>query len=145
MKVWRICRAPFADLSGEGARLYGGRWNAPGRRVVYTAESLALAALEVRVHLDLPPELAPLDYVSMKVAVPDSQIDRIPADPGDPASIGDEWLRSQRSLALRVPSFAIADSWNVLINPEHPAAASLGVDEIKPFTLDPRLWLPLRP
>jgi RES domain-containing protein len=49
----RICRRPFADLSGEGARLCGGRWNSPGHAVVYAAEAAALAVLEVRVHLDL--------------------------------------------------------------------------------------------
>ena len=44
MRIWRLCRRPFADLSGDGARLYGGRWNSPGRPMVYAAESAALAA-----------------------------------------------------------------------------------------------------
>jgi len=57
--AWRLCRAPFADLSGEGARLYGGRWNSSGRAMVYAAGDAALAVLEVRVHLDLPPDLVP--------------------------------------------------------------------------------------
>jgi RES domain-containing protein len=50
--VWRICRRPFADLSGEGARLYGGRWNAPGRPLIYAAESAALAVLEVSFFME---------------------------------------------------------------------------------------------
>lgn len=145
MKVWRICRAPFADLDGEGARLYGGRWNSVGRRAVYAAESLALAALEVRVHLDLPPELAPVDYVSMTIDIPDGAVDRIVERPPDPRSFGDVWLESRSSLGVLVPSFAVAESWNVLINPSHSDAAWLKVDDVKPFTLDPRLWLPLRP
>ena len=57
MIVWRLCRHPFADLKGDGARLYGVRWNSPGRPMVYLAEHPALAALEVRVHLDLPLDL----------------------------------------------------------------------------------------
>ena len=59
--------APFADLSGEGARLYGGRWNSSGRAMVYAASDAALAVLEVRVHLDLPPDLIPDDYVLLKL------------------------------------------------------------------------------
>ena len=63
MLARRLCRAPFADLNGEGARRYGVRWNAPGRPAVYAAADAALAVLEVRVHPDLTPDLrrAPCD------------------------------------------------------------------------------------
>ena len=71
---WRLCRRQHADLTGHGARVFGGRWNSPGRPVVYLAEHPALAALEVRVHLDLPFELIPADYVLMRVAMPGTQI-----------------------------------------------------------------------
>src|SRR5690606_39057503 len=67
MRVWRVCRAAFADLGGEGARLHGGGWNSPGRPVVYTAENPALAILEVRVRLDLEPGLIPDDYVLIEI------------------------------------------------------------------------------
>lgn len=52
--VWRIIQRKFATLAftGKGARLFGGRWNSPGHAVVYTAQSLALAALEILVHVD---------------------------------------------------------------------------------------------
>lgn len=63
MLASRLCRAPFADLSGGGARLYGGRWNRPGLPMIYAAFNAALAVLEVRVHLDLPTEPVPDDYV----------------------------------------------------------------------------------
>ena len=71
MIAWRLCRRPHATLDGEGARRFGGRWNSPGRPVVYLADHPALAAFEVRVHLDLPFELLPSDYVLMRVDVPD--------------------------------------------------------------------------
>ena len=58
-EAWRLCRRPYADLTGDGARLAGGRWNRRGRAVVYLAEHPALAVLEVRVHLDVPLELLP--------------------------------------------------------------------------------------
>ena len=66
MLAWRLCREPFADLNGHGARQYGGRWNSPGRPLVYAASAAALAVLEVRVHLDLPFELLP-EYFDIAV------------------------------------------------------------------------------
>ena len=65
--VRRVCRRPFADLSGEGARLYGGRWNSPGRPLVCAAETAALPVLEVRVHLDLDWDVLPDDDVPMAI------------------------------------------------------------------------------
>jgi RES domain-containing protein len=52
--IWRICEATFAEsaFSGEGASIVGGRWNSKGKRMVYTAEHLSLAILEVFVHLN---------------------------------------------------------------------------------------------
>src|SRR6266581_3394495 len=49
--VWRITTAAFARsaFSGEGARLYGGRWNPKGVPIVYTAASQSLALLEMLV------------------------------------------------------------------------------------------------
>jgi RES domain-containing protein len=54
--IWRICESAFGDraFSGEGARIVGGRWNSKGQRMVYTAEHLSLAILEVFVHLNVP-------------------------------------------------------------------------------------------
>jgi RES domain-containing protein len=69
--AWRLCREPFADLAGEGARRYGGRWNSPGRPNVYAASSAALAVLEVHVHLDLPLDLLPDDYLLLTIELRD--------------------------------------------------------------------------
>ena len=51
--VYRICKTKYAAMAfdGEGAFRFGGRWNARGTRMVYTAGSLALAAREMLVHL----------------------------------------------------------------------------------------------
>ena len=58
----RICKTRHlaTALSGEGARLNGGRWNSPGLPAVYTSSSLSLATLEVLVHLEDPELLANL-------------------------------------------------------------------------------------
>ena len=71
MIFWRLTLRPHADLSGQGGRCADGRWHTRGRPVVYCATSAALAALEVRVHLDLPFELLPDDYVLMRIEAPD--------------------------------------------------------------------------
>jgi RES domain-containing protein len=142
MQAWRLCRRPYADLSGEGARLYGGRWNRRGWPVVYLADHPALAALEVRVHLDLPLDLLPTDYVLMGVLVPDAIIGN--ATPGaDELAIGDVWLTKVPSAALRVPSVLVPNAFNVLLNPRHADAGGAEIVSIEPFGFDPRLWGPL--
>src|ERR1700683_2383062 len=70
MRFWRICRRRYASeaASGEGARLYGGRWNSRGVRVVYASTSLALAAVETFVNLE--PNLRPADLLSIEGEIP---------------------------------------------------------------------------
>jgi|AGTN01.3.fsa_nt_gi Uncharacterized conserved protein len=143
MLGWRLCHAPFADLSGDGARLYGGRWNSPGRPLVYTADTAALAVLEVRVHLDLPPDLVPDDYVLVSIDLADLPVETVTTLPDDPQAFGDEWLHQQRSPVLRVPSFIVPESGNLLLNPAHPLAAAARVVSTREFAFDRRLWLPL--
>ena len=151
MRLWRICRAIHAGeaFSGEGARLYGGRWNSPGVRVVYTSTSLALAAVETFVHLE--PNLSPDDLVSIEAELPDT----IAAGHLDPKSLprkwyemrdeslrkyGDHWIHSGHTLALHVPSAAIRGEWNVLLNPEHSDSRKLKIGKPKPFDFDLRMF-----
>ncbi|WP_332697904.1 RES family NAD+ phosphorylase [Bosea sp. (in: a-proteobacteria)] len=143
MRVWRVCRAAFADLSGEGARLHGGRWNSPGRPVVYTAENPALAILEVRVHLDLEPDLIPDDYVLVEIDLGGAAFDEVAALPEDPRQVGDAWHAGARTPVLKVPSFAAPRSFNLLINPAHSGGGSVAVVGQQAFSFDRRLWLPL--
>jgi RES domain-containing protein len=137
--AWRICRLPFADLHGEGARRYGGRWNSPGRALVYLAEHPALAALEVRVHLDLPHDLLPDDYALVEVALPDEPPEEVAALPADTVAEGDSWIESARSAVLRVPSALLPRAWNLLLNPRHPRASDARIIATEPFRFDPRL------
>lgn len=141
---WRIARDVHADLTGYGALLTGGRWNSPGRAVVYTTSDASLAVLEVRVHLDLPPDLLPDDYVLMRIeaATPPS-IERVDVAPSDTRAFGDDWLASGRTAALDVPSAIVPESRNLLINPAHPEARAFSIVEKRPFGFDSRLWLSL--
>ncbi len=142
MLAWRLCRAPFADLTGEGARRYGGRWNTPGRPMVYAAADAALAVLEVRVHLDLTPDLLPDNYVLLTIDLGNLAIEAIADIPADPAAFGDAWLRAQRSPVLQVPSLIVPETSNLLLNPSHPDAARASIVAQRRFTFDRRLWLP---
>ena len=130
---WRICRQPFADLSGEGACVAGGRWNSPGRAVVYASETAALAMLEVRVHLDLDWTLLPPDYVLMAIDFDALSIERVEAIPADPAAFGDAWLASRRSAVLSVPSVIVPESRNLLLNVAHPDAEQARIASIRPY------------
>jgi len=151
MQFWRICRRRYvADgASGEGARLYGGRWNSRGVRVVYASTSLALAAVETFVNLE--PKLLPKDLVSIEGRIPDAlEIARL-----DPKSLpanwhetrdeslrrfGDEWVRTRQTVALLVPSAAIRGEWNLLINPAHSNFSRVKFHDPKPFEFDLRMF-----
>jgi RES domain-containing protein len=140
MQAWRVGRAAYADLSGEGARRHGGRWNSPGLPMVYLAEHPALAVLEVRVHLDLPLDLIPEDYILMQVDLPDEPPEQVTVMPSDPRAEGDSWLRACRTAVLRVPSVIVPTATNLLLNPKHPRAIDAQVSSSQPFQFDARLW-----
>jgi RES domain-containing protein len=137
--AWRVCRAPYADLSGEGAKRLGGRWNGIGQPVAYLAEHPALAVLEVLVHLDLPPDLLPEDYVLLGVDLPDEPPACLTALPTDTVAAGDRWLRDLATAVMRVPSVLIPSATNLLLNPLHPRAAEARITHSQPFAFDPRL------
>ncbi|MEL7466723.1 MAG: RES family NAD+ phosphorylase [Pseudomonadota bacterium] len=139
MILWRLTDRRYADLSGEGARRHGGRWNSPGCAVVYLAEHPALAVLEVLVHLDLPYDLIPDSYVMMRVDAPDDHYPTADAAP-DARAYGDEWLAAGASPLLRVASVIAPHSFNWLLNPEHTGAARVAVTEAPPFQFDERLF-----
>jgi RES domain-containing protein len=151
MQVWRICRERFAGeaFSGLGARRFGGRWNSPGVPMVYSSSSLALAAIELFVHLE--PNLLPDDLVSIAATLPKGEpvqrleLDKLPSDwwkdDFEPSrAVGDKWIQEKRSLALSVPSAALRMEWNVLVNPLHPAISQIKIEEPQAFRFDARMF-----
>ena len=140
IEAWRLCRAPYAALDGEGAARYGGRWNSPGRPVVYLAEHPALALVEVLVHLDLAPESLPDDYVMLRAALPDDPPpEQAGQEEASPREVGDAWLARRAAPVLRVPSVIVPQAANLLFNPVHPAAQAARIVAVEPFRFDPRL------
>lgn len=121
-------------------RLEGGRWNSPGRAVVYLADHPALSVLEVRVHLAIPLEDLPDDYVLLRVLLPEQPATTVPPDAADPLAAGDAWLKGRTAAVLRVASAIVPQAENLLLNPLHPAAADARIETSTPFRFDPRLW-----
>lgn len=149
--VWRLIKRVYAKqaFTGTGSRLHGTRWTSPGIPVVYTAESAALAAWEVVVHLRK--HQFPSEYVLFRLQVPEDAItvldpDQLPAgwdaDPPSPATqeIGTRWVAGRSSLVLQVPSVVIRPESNFLINLEHPDFAALTIPKPEPFVFDPRYF-----
>ena len=151
MVTWRIARRAFQALDGEGARLYGGRWNSERRPAVYTSQSLSLAALEYLVQV--APLLAPTDLVAMEIHVPDAPglgagVEPAEFPPGDwraypapdwQAELGDLWLADATFLWLAVPSAIVPEERNILINPLHPRISDVRVRSTRAFGFDERL------
>jgi RES domain-containing protein len=148
--AWRITKHKHARtaFSGGGARKYGGRWNSPGIPIVYTAQSQSLAVLELLVHLESPELLH--KYVLISVEIDESLViefhqSQLPRNwrgnppPAGSRKIGDDWVRSAGSVALRIPSTVIPAENNFLLNPAHPDFGSLVIGKPVAFSLDPRL------
>lgn len=151
MRFWRICRRRYAAeaATGAGARLYGGRWNSRGISVVYASTSLALAAVETFVNLE--PNHAPSDLVSVEGIIPDKvaigrlEIATLPRrwrESRDESlrAFGDDWVRTGETAALLVPSAAIHGEWNVLLNPAHPDFPKIKLKSPQPFQFDARMF-----
>jgi len=145
--VYRLVRAERAGevLSGEGARLYGGRWNVPGMAVVYASESRALAVLETFVHLTL--EARAMSFVLVTLSLPvrarlvKHTRDRPPRSLVASQEIGRAWLAAELpSLALVVPSMIVPQEKNYVLNARHTLFARVRVTARESFSFDDRLW-----
>jgi RES domain-containing protein len=148
--AWRITKLRHAKdaFSGEGARLYGGRWNSKGTAVIYTAEHASLAVLELLVHLGSSKDLA--NYVIIPCTFDDKLVEllnqkKLPRNwmtsPPlvDVQRMGDIWIEESRTAALKVPSALLPIESNYLINPQHPDFSKISFADPIPLPLDPRL------
>jgi RES domain-containing protein len=150
MHIWRLSKRKYTTLDGEGARIYGGRWNSAGRPVIYTASSLSLALFEQFVRID--PGNIPDDFVSSKIEIPDDlptegiEYSKFPDSWREPEKFqwfrfqGDSWLEQLKTAVLIVPSVVIPLENNILINPIHTDAKNINIIEINNFVFDLRLF-----
>ena len=54
-------------------------------------------------------------------------------------AFGSDWLRSGRTLVLRVPSLIVPFDHNLILNPLHVDMARVEIKRRERFSLDPRL------
>lgn len=147
---WRIVKTRYAATAfdGSGARRFGGRWNSPGVSVVYTAETVALAILELLLHLGDGGILR--SYSLFSVRFDEDLVTRI--QPGDlpvdwraypaPQSIrvlGDSWVRKAPTPVMRVPGVIYDREYNYVLNPSHPSYSRVKTSGPQPLLMDPRL------
>ena len=147
MDLFRIHNRSFDALSGLGASARGGRWNPRGVPVVYTSLAYEGSLLEVLARMDT--SSVPRGHVASRIVAPDGcdmetlEADDFPdwSDWAASKDIGRDWVRSERCLALQVPSY-VARPWgrNVLLNPLHPDFGRVRVAEVVSVGWDPRLF-----
>jgi RES domain-containing protein len=151
--VYRLTRPAFAPgLDGAGAKRVGGRWNSPGKAVVYCASSASLAVLESFVHLPAkmrsPEKLPEMALVTLLLPEGCSQerVERSSLKPemtlADYRAIGDGWIEAQSSLCLSVPSIIMPADKNFLLNPAHDEMSGVKVIGMEPFQYDLRMAKP---
>ena len=156
--AWRLAAPEYSRtveemLSGEGAFRFGGRWNRPGRPAVYLGSSLALASMELLVHLKTSDVLR--TYRKMPVFIPERLVmhikeDELPNDWARPAlhpitqDIGDRWLEGAESAVLQVPSAVVIGETNFIVNPKHADFREIDAGSVSDSSYDRRLASPGR-
>lgn len=148
MIVYRISKQQYInDLSGFGAANFPGRWNSKNVYVLYTAATPSLALLESVVHIN---KLVQAEYAMATIYLPDSSFEllmpgNLPEDwdtfppPDRLKKFGDDFIREQKTLALKIPSSIMPEDFNLLINPAHPDFTKVKVESIRKLTIDSRL------
>jgi len=147
VRFYRIADSRFGPESGEGARLYGGRWNSPGRAVIYACTSYAGAMLEKLVHTG---RQIPKHQVCVTFECPDDlstttlDAKTIPGWKTEDYRVsrraGDIWLMAAQTAILLVPSAVFDVERNALINPSHPDMARIRIASVEPIRWDDRLF-----
>lgn len=150
MIIYRLATGEHSmDLSGTGAKLFGGRWNTVGLHALYTTSHISLAVLENLVHIKkykLPP-----DFHLISINIPDRfkpvviSKDKLKRNWKDDITysqfMGDEFLKAKNALFMQVPSVIVDEEYNYIINPNHTDAAKVKISTSQLFQFDKRLLL----
>lgn len=147
MQVYRISQTQYAkDLTGEGARLFGGRWNQPMVSCLYTSESRALALLEYSVNVNIYEIRRALSFITYEIdekKIFKVEIADLPGNwkdtilPKQTQEFGTNLLLEQKIPIIKIPSVVISDEFNYLINPLY--YLKLKIVEIKDYAYDIRV------
>jgi len=150
MHAWRIAKKIHAlDRQGTGARLAGGRWNSLGVPCIYAGLTPEIAAMEMLVHTG---NFLPKDLVLALCSLPDEgklyrrcAVQNLPVgwdalpSSTEAVAFGDEFLLARSHLGMIVPSAVMPEAFNIIVNPAHPAFASVAIEIVRPFEFDSRL------
>ncbi len=151
MELYRITQEIYADdLSGNGSRLFGGRWNSEGIFALYTSTTRALALLETLAHT--PAKMLQIkSYTLLTLSLPDSAtsseivINDLPANWATPDNavltqkIGDSFFKTKKTLLLQVPSVVMPEEKNIIINPLHSDYKKLHIKHKRVIKFDSRI------
>jgi RES domain-containing protein len=149
MTVYRLSRTRYArDLSGEGARLFGGRWNHKLIPCIYTSQSRSLAVLEYTVNVNADDIPRALSMISIEI--PDDNIfepgeEILPGNwkeapaPASTKDFGTRLLKKKNHLVIKIPSTIIPLEYNFILNPVHPDSGSIIISNVKDFIYDSRI------
>lgn len=151
MNIYRLTKEKYKnDLSGKGAETHGGRWNSKGTRILYAADSRALAKLEVAVNIPL--NKLPKNYYMTAIVIPDHLILEYDVNTlkgkdwknNPPIKFtqteGDKFIVSGNALAMKIPSSVVKGDYNYLVNPEHKDADKIEIVSSEKFNFDMRLF-----
>ncbi len=152
MDVYRIMQEEYADdLSGNGSRIFGGRWNSEGNYALYTSESRSLALLETLAHSPFK-LLQKKVYCLVTIYVPGNNEMGI-INPNDlpegwnsamphtaTKKTGDAFLKQKKQLILKIPSVMMPEEFNYLLNPLHGSYKSVTVKQKRIISFDDRIF-----
>lgn len=151
MELFRITQEKFVnDLSGNGARLFGGRWNSEGYYALYTSGTRSLALLEVLAHTPAK-MLDSKNYQLITLSVPDNEVKfrtelgMLPHGWDAPDTrpvtrrIGDQFLKDKKHLLLAVPSVILPEELNYVLNPLHADMKKLKIVHQRIIRFDKRV------
>ncbi len=149
MLVYRIGKTKHADdLSGEGARLHGGRWNHKLIPCIYTSESRALALLEYTVNVnihDIPRALSITTFKIPNIIIKTLKESDLPGDwqavpaPSSTKNFGTKLLQIAEAAVIKIPSTVIVNEFNFIINPLHSDAREIVIDSLQDYVYDIRI------
>lgn len=149
MTVYRLTTGKFAnDISGTGAKNYGGRWNPVGFAALYTSEFISLAILEILVRATK--NTSPYSYTLTSFDIPDSGIYQVQLkklksewkyDLKYTQGIGQDFLSQNQTLCVKVPSAIVPQENNLLLNPVHSDFKKIKILSSELLELDKRLLI----
>lgn len=147
MIVYRISNESYKDdISGNGAAIYGARWNSVHVKMLYTGQHISLCILESLVHLrktDIPDKQYLLTIQIPEGGWQEIMGSRLKKDWQQQAAytqwIGDNFISSGEKLILKVPSVVVPQENNYLVNPLHPGYKKVKLVKSELLEFDKRL------